>query len=333
MELITVDGHDPDQFECFHRLRNEVRRSEQEFPTDLGLQEARVLSTGNHSDVRVEGLAAVDGDTWLGIAWLDWWLQENTDSVEVELAVAPAYRRRGVGGRLLDAVVERARHEGRRLLSGSVLADAATGTSPGTAFAEQREFDLRHVELHQVIELPLPEQRLVELEHRITGQDSAEYRLVQWREHTPDEWLEQFADALSVMTEEVPTGDLELQPIRWTAERIREVEARRLEQGRFCHTTVAVAPDGRLAAYTQMGGASGDPERLYQWDTLVRPGHRGKRLGMAVKLANLRSLQAELDHPAVLHTWNAPENAPMIAVNDRLGFRPIARRGNWQREL
>jgi GNAT superfamily N-acetyltransferase len=332
MEFITVDGHDPDQFERFHRLRDEVRRSEQEFPAGLGLQEARVLFTGNHSDVRVEGLAAVDGDTWLGIAWLDWWLQENTDSVEVELVVAPAYRRRGVGSRLLDAVVERTRREGRRLLSGSVLADASTDRSPGTAFAERRGFERRHVELHQVIELPLSEQRLAESEQRIAGQHQ-EYRLVQWREDTPDEWLEQFADALSVMTEEVPTGDLELQPSRWTAERIREVEARRLQQGRFCHTTVAVAPDGRLAAYTQMGGASGNPERLYQWDTLVRPEHRGRRLGMAVKIANLRSLQAELEHPAVLHTWNAPENAPMIAVNDRLGFRPVARRGNWQREL
>jgi hypothetical protein len=35
----------------------------------------------------------------------------------------------------------------------------------------------------------------------------------------------------------------------------------------------------------------------------------------------------------VLHTWNAPENAPMIAVNNHLGFRPVDHRGNWQRDL
>lgn len=298
----------------------------------LGLEEARVLFTGTHSDVRVEGLAAVEGATWLGVAWLDWWLQENTHIVDVELAVDPAYRRRGVGTFLLAAVVDRARQEGRRLLAGSVLADATTGESAGTAFAERRGFVQRHVELHQVIELPLADERIAGLEARIAGQHQ-EYRLVQWREHTPEEWLEQFAAALSVMTEEVPTGELDLQPSRWTPQRIREVEARRLQQGRFCHTTVAVAPDGELAAYTQMGGATASPERLYQWDTLVRPKHRGRRLGMAVKISNLRSLQAELRRPAVLHTWNAPENAPMIAVNDRLGFRPVAHRGNWQREL
>lgn len=90
---------------------------------------------------------------------------------------------------------------------------------------------------------------------------------------------------------------------------------------------------GQLAAYTQMGGATKTPYRLYQWDTFVRREHRGRRLGMAVKLPNLRSLQAELEHPAVLHTWNAPENAPMIAVNDHLGFRAVAQRTNWQREI
>jgi GNAT superfamily N-acetyltransferase len=278
----------------------------------------------------MEGLGVVYGNTWLGVAWLDWWLQENTDSVDVELAVVPAYRRRGVGSLLLNAVVDRARQEGRRLLSGAIMGDALTGRSPGSAFAERQGFVQRHVELHQVIELPLSGERLLELEQRIPGHG---YRLVQWREHTPDEWVEQFADALSVMTQEVPTGELEFEPSRWTPERLREVEARRLKQGRFCHTTVAVAPDGRLAAYTQMGGAAASPDRLYQWDTLVRPEHRGQRLGMAVKLANLRSLQAGLERPAVLHTWNAPENGPMIAVNEHLGFRPIARRSNWQRVL
>jgi len=37
--------------------------------------------------------------------------------------------------------------------------------------------------------------------------------------------------------------------------------------------------------------------------------------------------------PAALHTWNASENAPMIAVNTKLGFRPIAQLTTWEREL
>lgn len=332
MEIIEIDGVDAAEFARFHALRDDVRRHDQEFPAGLGMTEARVLFTRHDADLRVEGLVAVDGDTWLGMAWLDWWLQENTHLVEVEIAVHPDCRRRGAGSFLLEAAASRAKAAGRTMLSTTILGDFETGESAGTAFAAERGFELKHTEYHQVFELPMADAQLDELEARIAGQHD-EYKVLQWREHTPDEWVEQFADALSVMGEEVPVGELDHEPMRWTPERLRQAEERRLEQGRFCHTTAAIAPDGTLAAYTQMGGATGNPERLYQWDTLVRPGHRGRRLGMGVKIPNLRSLQAELDHPAVLHTWNAVSNGPMIAVNKHLGFRPVAQRTNWEKTV
>jgi GNAT superfamily N-acetyltransferase len=327
MEFVTVNGLDRDIFERFYNVRDAVRR-EAEFPSGLGLDEARVLMADEHSDLRADGLALVDGDRWLGIAWLDWWLKENTHVVGVEIAVAAPYRRTGVGSRLLEAVIERARQDGRRVLAGMILGDAETAESAGTAFATKHGFVRKLVELHQVLELPLTKERLAELDRPVAG-----YEIVQWREHTPDEWVEQFADALSAMSVDVPTGDLDQEPARWTPERLREAEARRLKQGRFCHTTVAVDGDGQLAAYTQMGGGTNDPARLYQWDTFVRPEHRGRRLGLAVKVPNFRSLQSGLDQPAVLHTWNAITNAPMIAVNAHLGFRPVAHRTDWELEL
>ena len=115
---------------------------------------------------------------------------------------------------------------------------------------------------------------------------------------------------------------------------IREAEARRIAQGRFTYTTAAVhSASGELAAYTQMGGTPETPDRLNQYDTYVVRSHRGNRLGIAVKAPNLRTLQADLAQPAALHTWNAPENTPMIAVNDKLHFRPVAQRTAWELEL
>ncbi|MEV8372882.1 GNAT family N-acetyltransferase [Kribbella sp. NPDC056861] len=327
MEIVEVDGRDATVFERFFTLRDAVRQ-EDEFPSNRGIEEARVLMADEHSDVRANGLGLVDGDTWLGIAWLDWWLQENTHEVTLELAVAAQYRRTGVGSRLLDAVIERAKAAGRTLVSSTMHADAETGESAGTAFAAARGFERKHVELHQVLELPLSEERLAELDQPVDG-----YRILQWRDEHPDEWIEQFADALSAMAEDVPTGEASSEPARWTPERVRETDALRIKQGRFCHTTVAIDADGQLAAYTEMGGSTTNPDRLFQWGTFVRREHRGRRLGLAVKVPNFRSLQAELDQPAVLHTWNAPTNTPMIAVNEHLGFRPVAQRQDWELEL
>jgi GNAT superfamily N-acetyltransferase len=317
MRIVEVDGHDPVVFEKFFKVRDNVRRAEQEFPVGLGQEETRTLFTSEQADERSNGFGLVDGDTWLGMVWLDWWLLENTHVVDVEIAVDPRFRRQGVATRLLDEVKARAQADGRTVLTGMVTAEAATGTSSGTAFAAARGFVQKHTELHQVIELPMDDAAVDVLDRKVPG-----YELVQWREHTPEEWLTEFADAYTVMSRDVPHGDREVELQVWTPERLAAREAQRVAQGRFNHTTAAVDKDGRLAAYTQMGGNRAVPERLFQYDTFVRPEHRGRGLGIAVKIPNLRSLQAELDHPAVLHTWNAPENAPMIAVNAKLGFRP-----------
>ncbi|MEV5965611.1 GNAT family N-acetyltransferase [Kribbella sp. NPDC051952] len=294
------------------------------------MAEARVLMAGDHADVRADGLGLVDGDTWLGIAWLDWWLLSNTETVEVEIAVAAPFRRRGVATQLLDAVIERARADGRRVLSGFDLGgDPVTGNSAGTAFAAARGFVRKHSELHQVLELPVPDEQLAKFDQPVDG-----YELVQWREHAPAEWLDEFAVLLTGMEDDVPSGDRTVESTQWTPELIRAAEARRLAQGRFTYTTAAVhTASGELAAYTQMGGTPETPDRLNQYDTFVRPNHRGRGLGIAVKAPNLRSLQTRLTRPTPLHTWNAPENAPMIAVNDKLGFRPVAQRTLWELEL
>jgi GNAT superfamily N-acetyltransferase len=326
MRIVVVDGRDAEEFRRFYAVKFGVRREELEFPVGMGVEEARVFMAREHADVRAEGLGLVDGDNWLGIAWLDWWLVGNTDTVDVELAVAPQYRRRGVASRLLDVAVERARADGRRIVSGTNMAgDPVTGESPGTAFAAARGFVKKHAELHQVADLPVADL----LEHAVDG-----YEIVQWREHTPDAWMAQFVELLSGMSEDVPTGDRTDEPVHWTPELVRDAEARRVAQGRFTYTTAAVhTASGELAAYTQMGGTPETPERLTQYDTYVRRSHRGNGLGIAVKAPNLRALQTGVARPAVLHTWNAPENAPMIAVNTKLGFRPVAQRTMWEREL
>ena len=326
MKIVAVDGQDSEVFRRFYEVKFGVRREELEFPAGMGPEEARVFMAREHAEVRAEGLGLVDGDVWLGVAWLDWWLVGNTDTVDVELAVAPEYRRRGVASRLLEAAIEKANAAGRRIVSGTNLAgDPVTGESPGTAFAAARGFVKKHAELHQVVELPV--ENLVE--QPVDG-----YEIVQWREHTPDEWMAQFVELLSGMSEDVPTGDRTDEPVRWTPELVRDAEARRIAQGRFTYTTAAVhTASGELAAYTQMGGTPETPDRLNQYDTYVRRSHRGNGLGIAVKTPNLHALQSGVARPAVLHTWNAPENTPMIAVNNKLGFRPVAQRTTWERPL
>ena len=70
-----------------------------------------------------------------------------------------------------------------------------------------------------------------------------------------------------------------------------------------------------------------------QFATLVLKEHRGHKLGMLLKVANLAHLQREQPgHPSIT-TFNAEENRFMLDVNEAVGFVPIAAESAWRKDL
>jgi hypothetical protein len=61
--------------------------------------------------------------------------------------------------------------------------------------------------------------------------------------------------------------------------------------------------------------------------------HRGNRLGMYLKAANLLAVPAAWPSVERIYTWNAEENSPMLSVNIELGFTPAGRVAAWQKHL
>jgi hypothetical protein len=104
----------------------------------------------------------------------------------------------------------------------------------------------------------------------------------------------------------------------------RQREALLVRQGRTKISTLAVSDEGEVAAFNDLVIPAGDRPNVYQWGTLVREAHRGVRLGMAVKARGLLTLQeiAGPDRTRVM-TCNAEQNAYMVSINERLGFRAV----------
>ncbi|MHA7299835.1 GNAT family N-acetyltransferase [Pseudarthrobacter sp. MDT1-22] len=61
--------------------------------------------------------------------------------------------------------------------------------------------------------------------------------------------------------------------------------------------------------------------------------HRGKRLGLLIKAANLRTAQHRWPAARSVLTWNAVENRHMLAINNLFGFKPAGYEGEWQKRL
>lgn len=267
-------------------------------------------------------VAAFAEDQVVGAMLLGLPLRENLDVAEVEIAVPPAHRRRGIGTALWDWATVRAADEGRTIFQTEVCVPVGSTpqTWPGSCFATKLGFTSENVEDHLVVPLPYDEQLLGQLRRNSPALDG--YRLVSWAGRCPDDRLQDFADLHTVMAQDLPTGGLTNEAAVWEVERLRGNEER-TDHHYLALVTMAQTLDGQPAGYTRIYVPRSDPDNVYQDDTLVLRDHRGQGLGTRLKLANLQQSAEHHGDRRWLHTWTASSNGPMQKVNAAFGFRVV----------
>ena len=177
---------------------------------------------------------------------------------------------------------------------------------------------------------PAAEQELLEKAQAAAGDD---YEIISWIGRTPEELVETMARIDSTILAEVPLGDLELEPETIDAELKRARSARAEAIGIVPIQTVARHREsGEVVANTAVFAHKDDPEytNAYQGITIVDPGHRGHRLGLLLKLVNLRLVRENYPHIRAIWTDNADVNAPMIGINVMLGYEIVDAGGEFQ---
>ncbi|GGH92978.1 GNAT family N-acetyltransferase [Arthrobacter liuii] len=277
-------------------------------------------------------------------------LRENTLTAGINVLVSPAFRRRGLGLRLLRHAEAVAQDNGRTSLDGyfELPAGVADGTGllhaksgagglpadqPSTAFAVAAGYELEQVERSSRLALPVPPFLLAQLEAGAAAH-AGDYVLTGWNDQCPESLVTSYAGLRARMSTDAPTAGMDWEREDWDAARVRDDERTLIRSG--VHSTVSAAvhrPTGELVAYTVLAWRPQVPESLIQQDTLVAAEHRGHRLGMLVKAANLRRVQGKWPSARSVLTWNASENQHMLAINTALGFRPAGYEGEWQKRL
>lgn len=313
------------------------------------LQEAVEYWRGNEYEERHLYLAKV-GPVTVGTCSVTFPLRENTHTAGIQVLIAPAYRRRGLGRALLEHAEAVARGRGRTSLDayhevplqaadGAPLLPAKSGAGglpldePAVAFAVAAGYELEQVERSSRLALPVPPELLDRLEAD-TAARGADYATTGWDDSCPEDLVHAYARLKATMTTDVPIAGMNWEGEEWDAARVREEENTLIRSGVQSAVTAARHTDtGQLVAYTVLNWRAGVPDSIVQQDTLVTSEHRGRRLGMRIKVANLRRAQARWPSAKSVLTWNADENQHMLAINIALGFKPAGYEGEWQKRL
>ncbi|WP_148612266.1 GNAT family N-acetyltransferase [Nocardioides rubriscoriae] len=230
-------------------------------------------------------VAEVDGVV-VGIARV----RDHGHRTMLMVQVAPEHRRRGVGGALLAAALPRAASTGAGEVAGIVAGDdASQAAARAWGFAPVRRHTISAVD-----------PRLVEAAGDGVPLDGLDPTAVH--------------DCLVACAGDDPSG---LSQAHALEEFLREdwrLPTHRPDLGR-----AVVDTEGRVLAFAMVTVAGA---RAWNAFTGTRPDHRDQGLALRVKTAALVALAGA--GVTRCSTGNDAANAPVLAVNARLGYRPMA---------
>jgi GNAT superfamily N-acetyltransferase len=253
--------------------------------------------------------------------------------------VHPDHRRKGIGSALVDHYIAYARERGRTELTLDTHMSWEGGferSKAGQLFNEKHGFKLALTWINRRCAVDAldadTEQALLEKAQAAAGD---EYEIISWIGRTPEELVETMARIDSTILAEVPLGDLELEPETVDAE-LKNAKADRSEAMgmKMVQTVARYRGSGEVVANTCVFiHDDGEFPDAYQGITIVDKDHRGHRLGLLLKIVNLRLVRENFPHIRAIWTDNADVNAPMIDINVTLGYEIVDAGGEFQRKF
>jgi GNAT superfamily N-acetyltransferase len=263
----------------------------------------------------------LDGDDPVAFLYAEWAkpnapaYESNKDHLWLSGSVLRPHRRRGIGTALA-----------RRALalmdeSGTTIATLDAEEPEGKAFLDWIGATAKMEAAENRLDLDEVDWAMVEEWVRSGKERSPETRLEQYVDRLPEEHWEEYANVLSDLLNLMPFDDLEHGEIKVTAESLAEFFARSDDLGAAVHVFATREPDGTISGITDVRYIPSRPDRVEQLFTGVRPTSRGRGLGKLLKAAMLLHIRGEHPQARWVITGNAESNAPMLAINRRLGFK------------
>jgi GNAT superfamily N-acetyltransferase len=146
-------------------------------------------------------------------------------------------------------------------------------------------------------------------------------RLEVYDGHLPREMWDDYCPQFTTMLNSMPWEDLDHGDIVVTPAIQADWYARMDEQDITEHSMLIREPDGVISGITDMQYAPYRPAMIHQGFTGVRTDARGRGLGKWLKAAMLLHVCELYPQLEVVITENAGSNAPMLAINKRMGFK------------
>lgn len=247
-----------------------------------------------------------------------WRTDDHQDVMRFTVGVLPAYRRQGIGRRLLAQVASLAQQKGRKTLTTRTYDTVPAGCLWLTRLGGKPD-TATHL-------------------YRLNLADLEMARLDAWLALAPTELeLASWVDALSP---ELSTAVARLLPYLgaeagvpavYAPQQVQELDEAARQSGLEQWVLYArTRESGEMVGYTAVFFRADQPEEAAQGDTIVAPAYRQQGVARWLKAAMLAKIKQERPDVRRIITMNANDNAPIIAINKALGYKPYLSQCAWR---
>ena len=243
--------------------------------------------------------------------------RDNRHLVWAEVTVHPDLRGRGHGSAMLAEVERRTRDLGRS----TVMVGTAADDAPAKGFVERRGYAYASHEARRKQVLADVDAVDLAAQYARAREAARDYDLVRVMSPVDEDLLAALVEVTNAINDS-PRGELRMDDETFDVARLRDFQTAGVGKGERLYRVYARHREtGVIGGHTVVKVQPKHPTYAWQYDTAVHREHRGRRLGLGLKIDMMHWLAEAEPRLEVIETWNHADNTFMINVNEAIGYR------------
>ena len=241
---------------------------------------------------------------------------ETKHFVNMTISVQEGYRRKGIGTRLLEIILQKLKE-----FDFVTTITTVTTSISGKNFCDKYMGKLVHYSIANKLRIIDVEWPIISLwKNQGLELNEKEGVIIETFESVPDQLLEEYCALYTEIIVQAPRGEMS-DKIIVTPESYRLEENHLRNKDIKLYNKITRENDGTISGLTEIEVDKSKPYQVGQRITGVKEKYRKRGLGKWLKADMLFFIKENFPAVKYISTGNADNNAPMLSINNRMGFK------------